>query len=72
MEEKPISLALKEARENLIDAVNAQGLPPTLMKYVVKEVLDMTIQASETELNLMCTFKAPEIKTFTKGEEDDL
>ena len=37
------------ARKNLIKCVEAQGLPPTVMKYILKEVLDMTCALSDRE-----------------------
>ena len=36
--EKPISLLINEARKNLIDTINKQGLPLSLMELIVKDV----------------------------------
>lgn len=37
------------ARKNLIECVESQGLPPTMMKYILKEVLEMTCALSDRE-----------------------
>ncbi len=44
--EKPISILIHEARQNITGAVNNSGLPPCLLQPILKDML--------AEINILC------------------
>lgn len=47
---KALAIHLQEAKQNIITAINKQNINPCIMKYIVKEIYEMTCDAADKEL----------------------
>lgn len=47
--DKPVSVMIEDAKRDIIACVNRQNINPSIMRYILKEVLDMVVQAGLME-----------------------
>lgn len=47
--DKPVSVMIEDAKWDIIACVNRQNINPSIMRYILKEVLDMVVQAGLME-----------------------
>lgn len=45
--DKPLSLIMSDAKKNIVDCINSQHIQPCLMQYIIKDIYDMVVEASE-------------------------
>lgn len=47
---KPISIIIKETREQIVKALNESQLPPCLLEAVLNPIYQQIVQAAQTEI----------------------
>ena len=47
--EKPMSLVVKETKEEIVNIINEKKLPAFILEPIVKEVYEAVLQAKEVE-----------------------
>lgn len=47
--DKPVSIRIEDAKRDLIACVNRQNINPSIMRYILREVMDIVVQASQME-----------------------
>ena len=58
LENKPISLMIHDAKENIVKAINDTGLPPSILLLLVKDILSEIISLdAETYQSDLISFK---------------
>ena len=60
---KPISIIIKETREQIVKALNESQLPPCLLEAVLNPIYQQIAQAAQQEI-------AQAEKEYTEGREE--